>query len=150
MSLGMVSRSWRPGPSSENARQTMRANRATSARELAFRKAAWSMGVRGYRVHPRLPGRPDMYFPRLRLAVFVHGCFWHRCKSCGLAEPKANADFWREKFEANADRDQKVVEELAQVGIETLTVWEHEVRPDPLPRAIALASEIAARRSGCA
>jgi DNA mismatch endonuclease (patch repair protein) len=118
-------------------------------REVAFRKAVWRTGVRGYRVHPRLPGRPDMYFPRLRLAVFVHGCFWHRCRSCRLPEPKSNADFWRAKFEANAGRDQRVAKELAQMGIETLTVWEHEVRPDPVPRAVALAAEIGTRRSGC-
>ena len=141
----MVNRS-RPAPSSENARQTMRANRAVSRREVAFRKAAWEMGARGYRVHPRIPGRPDMYFPGLRLAIFIHGCFWHRCPACGLPEPKANAEFWRRKFEENLERDRRAGAELEQLGIEKMTIWEHEVRPSASLRARALAADIAARR----
>ena len=143
----MVSRTPRPTASSENARLTMRANRATSAREIAFRRAVWEAGVRGYRTHPRLSGRPDIYFSRLRLAVFVHGCFWHRCAVCVPPQPRANAEFWRQKFEANLERDERVKLELTLAGIEVMTIWEHEIRPDPTRRAQAFADEIRARRA---
>jgi DNA mismatch endonuclease (patch repair protein) len=124
----------------------MRATHATSRRELEFRRAAWAAGIRGYRVQPRLPGRPDMYFPRLRLAVFIHGCFWHRCGVCDLREPKANAEFWHRKFEDNLERDRWVEAELERLGIETITIWEHEIRPDATARARALAAEIERRQ----
>jgi DNA mismatch endonuclease, patch repair protein len=120
----------------------MRANRAESVREILFRRALWREGVRGYRVHPRLPGRPDLTFPSLRLAVFVNGCFWHQCPVCALAEPKANLDFWREKLSANVRRDQEVLARLDILGWVALTIWEHEIRPDPNPRARAFAIEL--------
>jgi DNA mismatch endonuclease, patch repair protein len=142
----MPSNSPRPSASSANALATMRATRATSRREVEFRRAVWARGVRGYRVHPKLPGRPDMYFPRLRLAVFVHGCFWHRCASCALPEPQANAEFWRQKFDDNLTRDRRVEAALESRGIEAITIWEHELRPNPGPRAQELAVELCDRR----
>jgi DNA mismatch endonuclease (patch repair protein) len=87
-----------------------------------------------------------MYFPRLRLAVFVHGCFWHRCPTCNLPQPKANADFWQAKFEQNVDRDRRVAALLDELSVEALVIWEHEIRPDPAPRAEALAAAVVARR----
>ena len=124
----------------------MRANRAESAREVAFRRAIWLEGVRGYRVHQLLPGRPDMTFPRLRLAVFLDGCFWHRCPVCSLPAPKANAEFWHEKLTANVRRDADVRSKLEGLGWTVLTIWEHEIRPDPRPRALALAHQVRALR----
>jgi DNA mismatch endonuclease (patch repair protein) len=125
-----------------NARETMRANRAESAREIAFRRALWLQGVRGYRVHQSLPGRPDLAFPRLRLAVFLNGCFWHRCPACSLPSPRANAEFWRQKLAANVQRDADVRGKLEGLGWTVLTIWEHEIRPDPRPRAAALAEQV--------
>lgn len=135
-----------PAASSLNARNTMRANRAESRREVIFRRALWSLGVRGYRVHPKLPGSPDLAFPTLHLAVFVHGCFWHACATCNLPAPRANREFWADKFAANRLRDKKSAQALANFGFERLVVWEHEIRPDPVPRAASLAREIADRR----
>jgi DNA mismatch endonuclease (patch repair protein) len=135
-----------PPASSVNARETMRANRAESARETAFRRAIWREGVRGYRVHAFLPGRPDIAFPRLRLAVFVNGCFWHRCPVCDPPAPKANADFWQDKFTANVRRDADVRTQLRRLGWEVLTIWEHEIRPDPLPRAREFHRQLVAMR----
>jgi DNA mismatch endonuclease (patch repair protein) len=132
----------RPAPSSENARQTMRANRRVSRREVAFRRALWEAGARGYRLDSRLPGRPDLVFPRLHLAVFVHGCFWHRCLICNPATPKANADFWADKFADNVRRDQRTQAALTDAGWTCLVIWEHEIRPDPAPRAGELAAVI--------
>ena len=124
----------------------MRANRRVSARETAFRRALWHEGVRGYRLHESLPGRPDISFPGLRLAVFVNGCFWHVCPECRPPQPRANATFWREKLTANVERDARVLESLTGAGWEVLVIWEHEIRPDPNPRAGEVAAYIAERR----
>ena len=129
-------------PSSENARRTMRANRAVSGREVAFRKALWAAGARGYRVQTSLPGRPDIVFPALRLAIFVNGCFWHLCPSCNLPRPRGNAAFWNTKLEANCTRDARVNSQLEALGWMVEVVWEHEIRPDPRPRAIRLADQL--------
>lgn len=93
--------------------------------ELRLRKALWSTGMR-YRLHKRLPGRPDVVFPGAHVAVFVDGCFWHDCAAHG-ARPKANAEFWRMKIEANAKRDRLVSERLRALGWTVLRFWEHEV-----------------------
>jgi DNA mismatch endonuclease (patch repair protein) len=128
----------------------MRANRRVSAREKAFRRALWRQGVRGYLVQTRLPGRPDVAFPALQLAVFVHGCFWHSCPTCRLPKPRANAAFWASKFAENKRRDERDEFDLREMGWDVLTVWEHEIRPDPTQRAESLAAEIARRRIGTA
>ena len=85
-------------------------------------------------------------FPGLKLAIFIHGCFWHRCPTCNLAVPTANHAFWEEKFAGNAERDARSQAALAALGFETLVVWEHEIRPDPVPRARLLRDVIRARR----
>lgn len=129
-------------PTSENARRTMRANRAVSRREVAFRKALWAAGARGYRVKAALPGRPDIVFPRHNLVVFVNGCFWHLCPVCDLPRPRGNADFWRDKLEANRARDARVRAQLDALGWNVEVVWEHEIRPDPRPRAEQMADRL--------
>src|SRR5262245_23624990 len=104
----------------------MRANRSVSVLEKDFRRALWAAGARGFRAGPRLPGRPDVIFPGPRVAIFVHGCFWHRCGACRLPEPRANAAFWRAKFEENTERDRRAEEALKADGWNLMTVWEHE------------------------
>lgn len=108
----------------------MRANRNVSQAENRFRRALWAAGARGYRRKSALPGRPDIVFSSLRIAVFVHGCFWHRCPSCQLPQPKANAEFWRQKFERNVQRDLAAAVALGHAGWTVITVWEHDVRAD--------------------
>jgi DNA mismatch endonuclease Vsr len=125
----------------------MQANHRVSRREVAFRRALWHAGARGYRLEWKLPGRPDLVFPRLRLAVFVNGCFWHSCDTCQLPQPRANAEFWLAKLSANRMRDERVSAALIEAGWRPVTVWEHEIRPDPSPRARSLALEIAELRA---
>jgi DNA mismatch endonuclease, patch repair protein len=134
-------------PTSENARRTMQANRAVSRREIAFRKALWALGARGYRVKTSLPGRPDIVFPALRLAIFVNGCFWHLCPVCNSPRPRGNADFWKDKLEANRARDAQVLSQLETRGWDVQVVWEHEIRPDPRPRAIELVQQLRRQRA---
>src|SRR6185503_18520252 len=93
---------------SESIRRTMQSNRSRdTGPELALRHALWRAGLRGYRLNVRsLPGSPDIVYGRVRLAVFVHGCFWHGCASCAnYRPPKKNARFWREKLAENQLRD---------------------------------------------
>lgn len=85
-----------------------------------------------FRLHGRdLPGRPDIVFPRRRVALFVHGCFWHR-HDCGLAyTPKTRSMFWQQKFEGNVARDRRVTRELKSAGWRVIVVWECQL--DRLP-----------------
>ena len=97
--------------------------------EHAVRRIAHRMGLR-FRLHRKdLPGRPDLIFPRHRLAVFVHGCFWHRHEGCRNAYmPKSRVEFWTEKFTGNVARDKRNEEALRNLGWRTLVIWECETR----------------------
>jgi DNA mismatch endonuclease (patch repair protein) len=96
--------------------------------ELAVRRAAHGLGYR-FRLHPDLPGRPDLVFPRLKIAVFVHGCFWHghNCRKGAL--PATNAAFWEAKVEANKERDQRASTALEKLGWSVQVVWGCEAKP---------------------
>lgn len=94
--------------------------------ELVVRRLAFSLGFR-FRLHRRdLPGSPDLVFPRLKRAIFVHGCFWHR-HGCGRAyTPKTRTEFWAQKFSANVERDRRAKLQLREAGWDVLTIWECE------------------------
>ena len=99
--------------------------------ELMMRKALRQSGLGGYRLHwKKVPGRPDIAYPGKRLAVFVHGCYWHRCPTCQPPFPKSHTEFWKEKFEKNVARDQKKIDELRELGWVTCVVWECELKKD--------------------
>jgi len=93
--------------------------------ELAVRRLLHGLGYR-FRLHRRdLPGRPDIILPRYRIAILVHGCFWHRHRRCQFAYvPKSRIEFWTRKFQQNIDRDKRVSRELRARGWKVLTVWE--------------------------
>jgi len=95
--------------------------------EMTVRRLLHAMGYR-FRLHARdLPGKPDVVFRRRRVALFVHGCFWHR-HDCGLAYvPKTRADFWQRKFAGNVARDQRTKQELEVAGWRVVAVWECEL-----------------------
>jgi DNA mismatch endonuclease (patch repair protein) len=92
--------------------------------EMLVRKALWGAGLR-YRLHARLPGRPDVAFMASRVAVFVDGCFWHCCP-VHRTQPKGHAGFWSEKLRSNVARDRAVAVRLKQMGWAMVRVWEHE------------------------
>lgn len=93
--------------------------------ELALRRALHRRGVR-YRLHRGdLPGRPDLVLVRIRLAVFVDGCFWHACPAHGT-RPRANAQWWATKLAATTERDRRNDNQLFEQGWEVRHVWEHE------------------------
>lgn len=135
-----------PAPSSLATRSVMIANigRGTSP-ELALRRALRAAGARGYRLNFRAEGvRPDIVFTRQRVAVFVHGCFWHRCPTCRFAVPKSNREFWLAKFRRNRARDRAKSRTLERAGWRVVEVWEHEIRNE-LARTVRRVSSVAGR-----
>ena len=98
-------------------------NRSTEMRLIAFMR---SHGINGWRRGFNLPGKPDFVFPRLKITVFVDGCFWHGCPLHATA-PKQNAQFWREKLSRNQARDRLVNRTLRARGWIVLRIWEHEL-----------------------
>lgn len=97
--------------------------------ERAVRSHLHALGLR-YRLHAHdLPGSPDIVFRSKKVAIFVHGCYWHRHESCRLAYiPKSRKAFWESKFQANVERDRRVLKELRAMGWTVIVVWECEVR----------------------
>ena len=105
--------------------------------ELALRSAVHKRGLR-FRVDWMVPGtrkRADLSFVSARVLVFVDGCFWHGCPEHGTW-PKANAEWWRQKIEANVRRDRDTDETLARAGWKVLRFWEHDC-PSEAARKIA-------------
>lgn len=99
--------------------------------ERIARSLAHALGL-GFRFHLHrrdLPGRPDIVLPRLRVALFVHGCFWHRhrCRF-GCVEPATRPEFWRAKFAANIARDRRNMRALRLAGWRVIAVWECQTR----------------------
>lgn len=97
--------------------------------EMVVRKLIHALGYR-FRLHRRdLPGSPDIVLPRLKKAIFVHGCFWHRHAGCKYAYvPKSNVDFWMKKFDGNLRRDRASAEALKVLQWGVLTIWECETK----------------------
>ena len=105
----------------------MRANKGSGTKpELTLARL-----LRKRLVRSKLPGSPDFVYPRARLAVFVHGDFWHRNPALELPLPTRHRAFWQRKFARNAERDRLVKEELEALGWRVLVVWENEVKSDP-------------------
>lgn len=99
-----------------------------TAPEMAVRRALHAAGLR-YRLHRRdLPGRPDLVFPARRVALFVHGCFWHQ-HGCRLSHaPASRLEYWGPKLRRNKERDGANGAALAAAGWTVLTIWECEAR----------------------
>ncbi|MFT4203506.1 MAG: very short patch repair endonuclease [Chitinophagaceae bacterium] len=110
-------------------RKTMSKIRAKNTKpELRFRKALWHVGIR-YRLHgKKLPGSPDIYIRKYKLAIFIDGEFWH-----GYEWEKhknrihTRKEFWTSKIETNIQRDQNANLQLRQMGYEVMRFWSHEI-----------------------
>lgn len=105
-----------------------------TAPELRVRKTAHALGLRFRLGRDDLPGKPDLVFPKLGLAVFVHGCFWHG-HDCprGARTPATNTAYWRAKIARNMARDAENSSRLASLGWRPVAIWECETRnPDAL------------------
>lgn len=108
-----------------------------------IRRGLHALGLR-HRLHDRsLPGTPDLVYRRVRVAVFVHGCFWHghHC-SLGVA-PRSNAIFWAQKIARNQARDQDALVRLEQMGWRSVLVWECAIRGPGRRLTEAVLAEVA-------
>jgi DNA mismatch endonuclease, patch repair protein len=101
-----------------------RGNRST---ERTFAALLRRFRVSGWTLHSSdVPGKPDFYFSKRRIAVFVDGCFWHGCPRC-FKSPRQNASFWAAKIERNRKRDRKVTGTLRRERIKVIRIWEHDL-----------------------
>jgi len=101
-------------------------NRST---EIMVETVLRAAKITGWRKHPQdVPGRPDFYFPKKKLAVFVDGCFWHACPRCARRIPRARRQFWKTKLLGNQRRDNRLRRLLVRRGFKTMRLWEHELR----------------------
>ncbi len=132
-----------PLTAQEKVSRYMRGNKSKNTKpELMLRKALWHEGLRGYRVHwPKAPGKPDVCYPSRKLAIFIHGCFWHQCPYCKPPQPKTNVDFWQRKFENNIKRDVKYKQLYREAGWQRIVIWECQLRPK-LPSWISVIREL--------
>lgn len=118
--------------------------------ERLLRAGLASQGIRGYRLHHAgIPGRPDVAFIGLRIAVFVHGCFWHGCPHCKPRRPASNRSFWDAKLDRNKQRDARKARELRAAGWRVITIWECRLQKAPhvhVGRVVRCVEEERARR----
>ena len=97
--------------------------------EVFLRKLLWHKGFRYRLNYKELPGSPDLYIPKYRVAIFVNGCFWHMHENCRYSSiPKNNHDFWKNKLEGNVERDRENYAQLESMGIKVIVVWGCEIK----------------------
>ena len=124
---------------SEATRKSMQGNkRANTKPELLVRKKLREAGYPGYRLQwNKVPGHPDIAYPGRKVAIFVHGCFWHHHEGCKYAStPSTNVEYWENKFATNIARDEKNRRLLEEMGWKVIVVWECELKKDKLGETI--------------
>ncbi|HDR9495206.1 very short patch repair endonuclease [Burkholderia stabilis] len=134
--------SLRDPPSAETSRRMAKVRQKATGAEVALRRELYRIGLR-YRVDCEVLKKPrrvaDIAFPGRRIAIFVDGCFWHGCPE-HATWPKRNAEFWRQKIEANQQRDADTNERLRSLGWTVLRFWSHE---SPIDAAKVVANAVA-------
>lgn len=98
--------------------------------ELFVRRFLSSKGLR-YRINYQITGKPDIAFTKFKIAIFIHGCFWHKHKCHYSVMPKTNKKFWADKLSANKLRDKKNEKALKKMGWHILTIWECDLSDFP-------------------
>lgn len=102
-------------------------SRNSKSTELRFISVLKDEAITGWRRNYPLIGKPDFVFPRLRIAVFIDGCFWHGCPShCRM--PSSNVTYWNSKIEKNKIRDKTITKTLKMKGWQVIRIWEHEIK----------------------
>lgn len=132
----------RPQTDARTSARMSRQRRRDTAPEVALRRELHRRGLRFYVDRAPLPGvrrRADLVFPRRRVAVYVDGCFWHRCP-LHATDPKNNARWWADKLARNVERDRDTDSRLAAAGWTVVRVWEHE---DPMTAATQVVDALA-------
>jgi DNA mismatch endonuclease, patch repair protein len=101
--------------------------RGNVSTELRIARVLREAGVKGWRRHLALPGRPDFTFKRERVCIFVHGCFWHDCPRC-RKRSSTRPTYWSAKIDINRSRDQRVSRQLRVRGYKVIVIWECALR----------------------
>jgi DNA mismatch endonuclease (patch repair protein) len=128
-----------PPPTSIGASLAMRGNKKTNTKpELAVRSLLHKLGFR-FRVHANdLPGNPDIILRSRKIAIFVHGCFWHQHShpQCPLSShPRSNLHYWKAKLARNVERDREKLGEIQRLGWRATVIWECEAKNPEILRA---------------
>lgn len=116
--------------SSEHRSKNMSAIRSKNTKpEIYLRKLLFAEGYR-YRIAEKsIPGHPDLFLRKYNTAIFVHGCFWHRHTGCKFSYfPKSRVEFWSNKFSDNISRDIVVENQLKEMGVKCIVVWECTIK----------------------
>ena len=114
------------------ARVRSKNNKST---ELRFISIIKEKNIIGWRRNYPLIGKPDFVFPKQRIAVFIDGCFWHKCpKHCRM--PSSNKEYWSQKIEKNRIRDRKTKKILKEKGWFVIRIWEHEIKQEKINRKL--------------
>ena len=97
--------------------------------EMLVRKFLFAHGIR-YRLHDKkLPGKPDLVFPKYKILLFINGCFWHGHEECKyFVVPKTRTDWWLEKITGNKTRDTENIKRLKKEGWKIIVIWECELK----------------------
>lgn len=120
-----------PATTPERSRIMRAVGRCDTGPERLVQRSLRALGLRFSKNACDLPGSPDIVFRRARLAVFVHGCFWHRHEGCHLATmPRSSVEYWRPKFAANLQRDRRKLSQLRTLGWRTIVVWQCQIEAD--------------------
>ena len=140
-----------PYPNSETTTKVMKSNKGKNTKpEVIVRTALRKAGYPGYRLHwKKILGHPDIVYPGRKIAIFVNGCFWHRCPYCNLPMPKRNQEYWIPKFERNIERDREEYAKLEEQGWQVFVIWECQLNKknsDPLKDIINALNQTDSKR----
>jgi DNA mismatch endonuclease (patch repair protein) len=125
----------------QRSRIMARVRTRNTAPEVALRHALHAASIRGWRLHRRLPGKPDLVFGKARLCVFVDGAFWHGHPDYYYGQ---SGEFWDKKIASNRARDERVNRELGELGWRVIRVWDFEVERDPAACVARIRAALAA------
>ena len=127
-----------PPASNEHVRKSMQGNkRANTKPELLMRQRLREAGLTGYRLQWKVPGHPDIAWPGKKVALFVNGCFWHRCPHCQPSTPKSHVEYWVVKFDRNVERDAQNLKALEEAGWKIHVVWECQLKKKAIDATLA-------------
>lgn len=118
-----------PAATDFGTHRSMQGNKGKDTKpELLVRERLREAGLTGYRLQWKVPGKPDVAWPGRKVAVFINGCFWHRCPNCNPSTPKKNVEYWDAKFARNVERDRQNLDALREAGWTVHVVWECQLR----------------------